>query len=213
VEVGDSVTFGMGVNVGDYAAIGDDVSLGSWTTVGAKARISHYTKIGSCTHLGEEVILGKGVRVGAASILGRGVILGPTVTLGEHVSLPDGMTSDQLNEELCLAVEAHEDSCIFWVWATRAARKAPEFSGLRSGVVYRQGATLSCPRAVRSDQLWAPGLIVFRVGMRTKYVGICYNGPEELIPLCVEVDACDILHAGFPGAPPLSRVRKLKVLD
>ena len=225
VKVGDYVTLGAGVTVEDDVVIDRGATLGDGAHVGGRAWIGHYTRVGEAVDLAEDVTLGENVTLGARAELGRRVIIGRQVTLGEHVLLPDGMTSERLNEELCWACREAQYSYIFWLWATRTTRKAPELSGLRSGAVYRKGKILNRPRAVMSDQLWAPGLIVSRIGMRPEYLGIarCYwwrlaNSAheliaEELIALRAEVASGDILHAGFPGAPPLVRVRRLKVLD
>ena len=78
-------------------------------------------------------------------------------------------------------------------------------------ISYPVGAVIEEPAAEISDRQCAPGLHVFRPGVRPEWYGL--GTPDhEYIPLDVKVMSEDICFAGIADMDAKLRVRKLEVL-
>ena len=93
VKLGNHVTLGNDVSLGDYVRLGDDVwlansvTLGDYVRIGDDVTLGHGVTLGNFVSLGDYVRIGDGVTLGNAVTLGDGVTLDNRVTLGDDVAL------------------------------------------------------------------------------------------------------------------------------
>jgi NDP-sugar pyrophosphorylase family protein len=87
VKLGDGVTLGNRVKLGDGVKLGDWVTLGNGVTLGDGVKLGDWVKLGDGVTLGKGVTLGDWVKLGDGVTLGKGVTLGNRVTLGDWVKL------------------------------------------------------------------------------------------------------------------------------
>jgi len=92
VKLGDGVTLGNWVKLGDEVKLGDGVTLGNWVKLGDGVKLGNGVTLGNGVKLGDGVTLGDEVKLGDGVKLGDWVKLGDGVTLGNWVTLGDGVT-------------------------------------------------------------------------------------------------------------------------
>ena len=194
--------------IGKWAKIGDGANIGDGARIGNGATIGNGANIGDGARIGDRATIGDVATIGKWANIGDGANIGDEARIGDRANIGKEDTTAYLNQYF---IAIHPEVFMAWKWV-KFNFMSPGW-GRSSPIKYDIGATLEIPYAVVSDRQCAPGLHVFRVGIRPEFMGLCT--PEEtnkLICLEVEVKREDICFGGLPGNADKLRVKKLKVI-